>query len=170
MGIKITLKTKTNKKAEELIRNLKNGGSVKVGWYEGQKEPNGLLVAENAYIQENGATIHFQTKTGKTATIYIPPRPFLLITINENKNKWQTVWKKLYKSVLDGKRTLKQALDLLGYIVKTDIQKTLRSNIQPELKKSTLKARERKGNYKIETLIDSKTMYDTINFESKVHK
>lgn len=158
--IKITLKTKTNKKAEDIIKNLK-GGSVKVGWYEGQKEPNGLLVAENAFMQENGFFVN-----GK----YVEPRPFMQITMNENKNKWQAVWKKLYKSVLDGKRTLKQALDLLGFIVKKDIQNTLISGRKlRKNEKSTLKAKARKGS-PLKPLLDSLTMLKTINFESKEHK
>lgn len=165
MAIRIKMVTKTNNKLEKAIQKLKSG-YVKIGWFEGQKEPNGLLVSENAYMQNNGFTI--KHKNGKQT--YVPPRPFMNITLEENGIRWHNFWKNAYKKVVEGKEKLKKALNELGLVVKKDIQRTLRSNVKPELKKSTIKARQRKGNYRTTTLMDSETMYKTINYKSEEQK
>lgn len=157
MGIKIKLTTKTNKKAMQTLQNLKDG-IVKVGFWGDRKEPNGLSVVENAYMQENGFFIN--------NSVYVPPRPFMHITMNENKDKWAKNWKKLYKSVLDGKRTFKQALDLLGYIVKRDLQETLLTSKKiRKNKESTLAIKREKGSPQ-KPLLDSLAMYYSIQIAS----
>ena len=146
--ISVSLKTKTNKRLERTLKGLKDG-SVKVGWIKGEKyKDNGMYVAENAYFQNKGFTI--TQRSGKK--IYVPPRPFLDITISKNSAKWQSFWKAQYKSTLEGKTSLKTALNKLGTIVKTAIQNTIK---------------KRKGSPLI-PLMDSMRMYDTINYESKV--
>lgn len=162
--ISISLKTTTNKQAEKVIKDLKDG-FVKVGWIKEEKYKNGLYVAENAYMQENGFTITH--KNGKRT--YVPKRPFLSITINKNSNKWQTLWKGLYKSVLDGKTKLATALGKLGVRIKDDIQATIRSNVKPDNAPST-QARKRSKHRPLITLMDTKKMYSSINYESVVGK
>ena len=166
--IKCKLQIKTNNKLLEQIKRLKDG-TITVGWWGDDKEPNGLLVAENAYIQEHGATIHFETQTGKTATIHIPPRPFLLITINRNLKKWKEFWKKGFKKYLDGQIEYKTLLDRLGQLVKADIQETMLSNVSPENSPITKAIKRAKGSPDI-TLIDSGTRYNKIKVRSEEHK
>lgn len=161
----IKMEVKTNKKAEKAINSLKDG-YVKVGWFEGQKEPNGLPVAENAYMQNKGFTVTY--KNGNS--VYVPARPFMQITFDDNAVKWNEFWKRKYKDVANGKAKLKKLLDELGEIVRSDIRVTLRSNVQPKLRESTLKARRSRGNYRTTTLIDSGTMYNSILFKSEVGK
>lgn len=162
----IKIKVKTNKKVEKAINDLVDG-HVKVGWFEGQTYPKKkLTVAENAYMQNKGFTIKHKNGTETK----VPPRPFVQLTMDKNTNKWNTFWKQEYKQVLDGFIKLKMALNKLGIMVKEDIQKTLKSNVPPKLADSTLKARKTKGNYSETTLIDTKRMYDTINYKSEVYK
>lgn len=165
MAIRIKMVTKTNNKLEKAIQNLKSG-YVKIGWFEGQKEPNGLLVSENAYMQNNGFTI--KHKNGKQT--YVPPRPFMQITQNVNQDKWTRFWKKEYKEVVEGKMTLKQALNKLGIMVKSDIQDTIISSngIRPN-RPSTIESKGRKGSPLI-PLIDSSTMLSSINYKSEEQK
>lgn len=165
MPIKIKLETKTDKKAEQAINNLKDG-YVKIGWFEGQKEPNGLLVSENAYMQNTGFTI--KHKNGKST--YVPPRPFMRNTLIREGKKWNDFWKKEYREVADGKIALKQALNRLGIVVKSNIQDTIISSdgIRPNTK-STLASKKAKGHGTI-PLIDSRTMLQTINYHSEVGK
>lgn len=166
MPINIKLKTKTNKKVEETITDLVDG-YVKIGWYDGQKEPNGLLVAENAYMQEHG--FYIKNKKGKTL-VYVPPRPFLQITMTNNMDKWNNFWKQEYKQVLDGKFNLMHALNKLGTMVRSDIQDTIISSngIRPN-KPSTIAIKKRKGSPLI-PLMDSLTMLNTLGYTSEVYK
>ena len=163
--MKIKLETKTNKKVEQSIRELKDG-YVKIGWFEGQKEPNGLLVAENAYMQNKGFTITH--RNGKKTTVL--PRPFMQITATRKEKQWNDFWKEEYKKVADKRISLKQALDKLGLFVKTAIQNTILTSdgIRPN-KPSTIEAKKRKGSPLI-PLLDSKTMFNTINYKSEVSK
>ena len=165
MAIRIKMVTKTNNKLEKAIQTLKSG-YVKIGWFEGQKEPNGLLVSENAYMQNNGFTI--KHKNGKQT--YVPPRPFMQITMTNNANKWNNFWKQHYKEVVDGKINLKQALNRLGIMVKSDIQDTIISSngIRPNAP-STIESKRRKGSPLI-PLIDSSTMLSSINYKSEEQK
>lgn len=164
--IKVSMKTKTNKRLLDGLNKAEKDGSVKIGWFEGPKEPNGLLVSENAYMQNKGFTITH--KNGKKT--YVPPRPFMNITMTTNSSKWQSIWKKAYKSILEGKNSLQWALNVLGITVKTDIQKTILSSngIRPNTP-STIEAKKRKGHPLI-PLLDSKTMFNTINYQTRVGK
>ena len=92
------------------------------------------------------------------------------IAVNENVNKWNSAWKKEYKKVLDGKSSLKNALNYLGEVIRTSIKWVIRSNVKPANAPSTLKARKRKGNYNETTLMDSLTMYNTIQYNSEVKR
>lgn len=165
MPIKIKLETKADKKAEQAINNLKDG-YVKIGWFEGQKEPNGLLVSENAYMQNTGFTI--KHKNGKST--YVPPRPFMDITLNRYGKEWNSFWKEAYKQVSEGKAKLTQVLNKLGIKVKSNIQDTIISSdgIRPNTP-STLASKKAKGHGTI-PLIDSRTMLQTINYHSEVGK
>ena len=163
--MKASFKVKTNKGVVESLKSLSDG-SVKVGWWGGQTEPNGLLVAENAYLQNKGFTIKHKNGT----ETQVPPRPFMQIAVNENVNKWNSAWKKEYKKVLDGKSSLKNALNYLGEVIRTSIKSVIRSNVKPANAPSTLKARKRKGNYNETTLMDSLTMYNTIQYNSEVKR
>lgn len=164
MPIKVKLETKTNKKAEDTIKHLKDG-SVKIGWYKGTKYKNGLLVSEVAYMNDKGFTI--KHKNGKET--YVPPRPFMQITFTKNSDKWNNFWKEQYKDVADNRISLKKALDKLGIIVKSDIQTTIISSdgIRPNTE-STLRSKKSKGHGTI-PLIDSRVMLEHIDVESEVY-
>lgn len=163
MPIKIEMETKTNKKAEQSIKELKEG-YVKIGWFKGTKYNNGLLVSENAYMQNKGFTI--KTKNGKS--VYVPPRPFMQITLTRYGDKWNEFWKQEYKKVVDKKISLKIALDKLGKRVKSNIQDTIISSdgIRPNTP-STLASKKAKGHGTI-PLIDSRVMLEHIDVESEV--
>lgn len=163
--MKINFKVKTNKQIENAIDNLSDG-FVKIGWYEGQKEENGVLVSENAYMQNHG--FYIKHKNGKKT--YVPPRPFMQITENVNASKWQSFWKKEYKAVLENRATLLMALNKLGKMVKSDIQDVIISSngIRPN-RPLTLAIKKSKGHALI-PLIDTRKMLESINYHSEVKK
>lgn len=160
--INISLKTKTNKKALQAIEDME-AGHVKVGWVKGEKYPDkDIYVAEVAYLNENG---HFIIRNGKQVG-YVPPRPFLAITMSDNGDRWQFVWKKLYKQVVEGKIPLELALKKLGETVRASIKDTIWASVPPPNAPSTIK--HKKG--RTTTLIDTGLMLKTINYVYKVGK
>ena len=163
--MKIKLEEKTNKKAEQSIEDLKDG-SVKIGWFKGTAYNNGLLVSENAYMQNTGFTI--KHKNGKET--YVPPRPFMQVTLTREGDKWNEFWKQEYKKVADKKISLKIALDKLGKKIRNDIVTTIVSSdgIRPNTP-STLRAKRAKGHGSI-PLIDSRVMLEHIDVESEVKR
>ena len=164
MAIKFKVKTKTNKSIERGIKDLTDG-YVKIGWFKGKTEPNGMLSSEVAYLNDKGHNIiHKGRVVG-----YVPARPFMEITMAENQKRWNNFWKKAYQEVVKGKLRLKEALTKLGDIVRQDIKITIRSNVRPHNAKSTKRAKRAKGHPDI-TLIDSGTMLRNVDVESGVHK
>lgn len=160
--INISLKTKTNKKAVQAIEEMEEG-HVKVGWVKGDKYPDkDIYVAEVAYLNENG---HVIKRNGKEIG-YVPPRPFLAITMADNGDRWRFIWKKLYKQVVEGKIPLEMALKKLGETVRASIKDTIWSSVPPPNAPSTIK--HKKG--RTTTLIDTGLMLKTINYVYKVGK
>lgn len=158
IDIKTKVKSKDKKTIERLLK-LKDG-YVKIGWNKDDRYENGTYVAEVAFFNENGFTIHHKNGT----VTPVPPRQFLKFTMAKNSKNWFTYWKDTIKQYLDGKKTLKMALERLGLIVKIGIQNTIISNVPPPNAESTLRRKKAKGSPEI-TLWDSGTMFNKIGLE-----
>lgn len=162
MKANVSFKTKTNKQAVKAIKDMQEG-HVKVGWVKGEKYPNkDIYIAEVAYLNENG---HIIKRNGKEVG-YVPPRPFLAITMSSNGVRWRSIWKKLYKHVVEGKIPLAVALKQLGEIVRAGIKSTIWNSVPPPNAPSTVK--HKKG--RTTTLIDTGLMLKTVNYVYKVGK
>lgn len=158
----VNIETEVRKNKDVIGRLLKlKDGYVKIGWYKGEHESNGLLCSENAYMQEHGFNI--KHKNGKTT--HVPARPFLTITMNKNEGRWNKLWKDIVKQYIDGKKTLTDVLNRIGIIVQADIRKTLRSNVPPPNADSTRRRKIALGR-KPTTLIDTGKMYDNISYDA----
>lgn len=162
MAIKVSLKTKTNKKIEQSIEDLKDG-IVKVGWVKGEKYPeNDMFVAEVAYLNENG---HQIKRDGKVIA-RVPPRPFLAITMSDNGERWNFLWKKLYRSVLNKEISFELALKKMGEIVRDSIKNTIWSNVPPPNTRNTI--RQKQG--RTVTLVDTGRMIKNINYVYEIKR
>jgi len=95
--------------------NLKKS-RVDVGFFPEAKYKDGTSVAQVAMWNEFGT----ETKNGKQ---FIPPRPFLLPTYNENKEKWKQKFFSEIKKQLDNKKiNVKKALGAVGFVAQHDVQ------------------------------------------------
>lgn len=106
----VDTKTKAWKQIEKLGGELKKGPVVGVG-YPANKVANAVV----AYAAYN----HFGTSRG------IPPRPFIAVTIDRNKEKIFNLKKKLGAEILSGQLDPKKALELLGAVVTGMVKETI---------------------------------------------
>lgn len=113
----------------------------------------GITLARIAGVHEFGAAI--QTRFG---VILIPERSFIRSTIAENKN-YSSLIAKLVESVLDGRRTEKQALETFGARASADMKKRIAAGIEPPNAPSTI---ARKGSSK--PLIDTGRLRQSITW------
>lgn len=116
---------------------------VEVGWFSGKQYPDGLEVAENAIIQNYGAP-----KAG------IPARPFFDNCIKENEDKWT----KRFVELVSNGMSSEQALNIIGEMIKTDLQNSITNGKWEPNAPSTVK---RKKSSK--PLIDTGTMLGSIH-------
>lgn len=107
------------------------GKEAKIGWGEGKAYPDGTPVAYVAAIQNFGAP-------DKS----IPPRPFLKPTIEENKDRWGSVGKKLVQQVSTGNLDALDALEGIGAVAEMDLRATIAQITEPELSPITVLLRK----------------------------
>jgi hypothetical protein len=146
------------KNLENAIKTL-NKKSVKVGWIEGNKYPYksrnhellqrlkgiyayhflNIRYADVAYVAEVAATHEFGAPSKN-----IPARPFIRPTIKNKENEWRDIALKKSKSVVKGKFSAHDLMELIGQTAVGDIRKTIKTLWAPPLKASTINARIRK--------------------------
>lgn len=136
------------KALQELAKNVKRGGSVRVGFLEGSTYPNGTSVALVAAVNEFGQTrIH----------PHQPPRPFFRTAIRQNSPQWpQILAHLLEQNNCDTGRTLSQ----IGAVIVGQIQQSIVDFTDPGLAPSTIAA---KGSDK--PLIRDGVMLKSVAFE-----
>ncbi len=91
---------------------------------------------------------------------HIPERSWLRATIEENRERYRALERKLAAAVLRGKLAPETALGRLGAKIVGDIQTRIAAGIDPELEEST---KERKGSDK--PLIDTGQLRQSITWE-----
>ena len=106
-------------KLDAILSKIESG-RVKVGFPEGNTNPypDGTSVIEVALHNEFG-------------TSRMPERSFMRSTINENRDAYMDIMRKLMKSVLDGKRSVDDGLEMLGVQVQGDMQQKISDISQP---------------------------------------
>jgi hypothetical protein len=117
-----------------------DGASVKVGWFETAKYPDGQYVAYIASIMEFGY-----------APKNIPPRLGLRQLCVSNKPEWEAVAERLAKAVFNGAEPATM-LEALGGKVAGDIQKHISDVQDPPLAASTLRNRASRMGIKVDEL------------------
>lgn len=137
---------KLEKALGEIARRLKKGATLKVGFLEGARYPDGTSVALVAAIQNFGAPARG-----------IPPRPFFSNMVAEKSPSWAPALGDLLKSTGYDPQA---ALEMMGEGIKGQLQQSIRNTNSPPLSPRTI---ERKGFEK--PLIDTGHMLNSVDYE-----
>ena len=129
---------------EKISNSMKGADSVKVGLPKGSNDyPDGTSVIMVGSVHEFGSP-----------SKNIPQRSFLRATVQEKRRKYKKLFSKLAKNIIDDKLNVKEALNLLGLRVQTDVREKITDIKEPELK-------EREGN----PLVDTGHLRQSITYE-----
>lgn len=94
-------------------------------------------------LEGEGAQAHGDTTVADVATINefglgVPERSFLRAWFDENEERAYEALRRLFVSVVEGKRTKEQALDVFGLWVQGQIQQRMADGISPPNAASTI--------------------------------
>ncbi len=120
---------KLEQKLADIAKRVAKGGTLRVGFLEDAKYPDGTPVAMIAAIQNFGAPAKG-----------IPPRPFFTKFITENSDKWGAALGNLLEA---NDFDVEKALNLMGMGMVGQLQTAIRDTNAPPLSKVTLLLRER---------------------------
>lgn len=136
-------------KLRAILRKLDNPPTLRVGFLENAKYPDGTSVAMVAAIQDYGAP-----------AMKIPPRPFFRNMIRDELPGWPAVVKAaLVRTNLD----IPKAFDAIGQVIKGQLQQSIADyNAGPPLSPVTI---ARKGFDK--QLIETAHMMNSADYEVK---
>lgn len=95
----------------------------------------------------------------KPHTINIPARSFIRSTVDRDRGMIEREMERQVGLVLDGRKTVTDALEHMGLLTERQVRTTVRSNVPPPLKFETIR---RKGSDK--TLIDTGAMVGSIRY------
>lgn len=136
--------TKASKELDKISMSMIGPNKVKVGFPKGSNAyPDGTSVITVAAVHEFGSPRN-----------NVPERSFLRSTVRKNRLKYKLVMRKLAQKMIDGELTLEKALGLLGTMVASDVQTTIRNLKTPPLK-------HREGN----PLIDTAHMIQSVTYQ-----
>ena len=159
MAIPLTEKEKKEGKVERLLpgnlialremaAKVGNPATVRIGFLENAKYPDGTSVAMVAAVNEYGRPSKGQ-----------PPRPFFRHMIADKQGEWPDAIANLLKANnLDAKKTL----ELTGAAIAGQLRQSITDLVSPPLAQSTI---DRKGHSK--PLIDTGHMLQSVDFEVK---
>lgn len=115
---------KALERLEQLNKAFTGPDSVKVGLPKGSNAyPDGTSVIMVGAVHEFGSPARD-----------VPERSYLRSTVKEKKKPYKTLFRKLSKSIVDGKITMQKALAIIGLTVQTDVQKKITDIDTPALK------------------------------------
>jgi len=121
-------------KALEALAKKLGGGSVSIGFINGETYPNGTPVAAAAYFNEFGHGGNFPS----------PPRPFFRTMISKESSTWGPKMAALVKSQnYDGGIVLA----MMGEDIRGSLQASIRDFSSPALSPTTLMLRATFGNF-----------------------
>lgn len=134
------------KRLREIAESLGRGGTLRVGFLENARYPDGKPVAMIAMIQDFGAP-----------SVGIPPRPFFRNWIANKQSEWPSgIATQLVLNNYDVDRTL----TVVGSALRGQLQQSIRDTNTPPLAPSTIR---RKGFSK--PLIETSHMLNSVDFE-----
>ena len=132
----------------DLARRVSRPGTLRVGFLENAKYPDGTPVAMIAAIQDFGAP-----------SVGIPPRPFFRNMIKDKQSEWpKAVADLLRANNYDAVRTL----ELTGEAIAGQLRQSIIDTNSPPLAETTI---QRKGFSK--PLVDSGHMLNSVDYEVK---
>jgi hypothetical protein len=123
--------------------------AVYIGFQEGVQYPDGTEVVDVAAWNELG-------------TEYIPERPFLRMSVDDNEDKIATFMKKAAMEVINNGKTAQEVLKEVGAFQKGIVQQEIREGSFEPNSPATIK---KKGSSK--PLIDTGLMRQSVNFVIK---
>lgn len=130
----------------DLIKRLGSKRSLRVGFLENAKYPDGTPVAMVAAIQDFGAP-----------GVGIPPRPFFRNMVRDKSPEWPKAVENLLKA---NNYDVEKTLRLTGEAIKGQLQQSIIDTNAPPLKPATVK---RKGHSK--PLVDTAQMLNSVDYE-----
>ena len=116
------------------IKDIDRGYS---GFVKGFTALDGYGVTIGIHAEE-GSELAIIAASQEFGTDSIPERSFLRATLDEQDGAYREATADAIRSVLDGKRSAKVALERLGLRVVRDVQGKIRSGIDPALAPSTI--------------------------------
>lgn len=140
---------KLERKLAELTARLDKRGTLRVGFLENARYPNGTSVALVAAIQDFGAP-----RAG------IPPRPFFRNMVAKKSKEWPGALANLLKA-----NSVEVSLRLLGEGIKGQLQQSIIDTNSPPLKPATI---ARKGFAK--PLIHTAHLLNSVDYNVKIVK
>lgn len=120
---------KLEQKLAEIASKIAKGGTLRVGFLEDSKYPDGTPVAYIAAIQNFGAPAKG-----------IPPRPFFTKFITDNSDKWGDALGRILQNT---EFDVEKALNQMGMGMVGQLQTAIMETNAPPLSKVTLLLRER---------------------------
>ncbi|MDE2426357.1 MAG: hypothetical protein KGO96_10680 [Elusimicrobia bacterium] len=127
-------------------KKLNGSSTLRVGFLEGAKYPNGTPVALVAAVQNFGAPSRG-----------IPPRPFFSSMVRERQSEWPDRIEQALKATdSDANKALQQ----VGHSIVADLKQSIMDTNEPRLKQATI---DRKGFEK--PLIDTGVLISSVDFE-----
>ena len=138
--------------AIELLNQAKKmkGSHVSIGVHEtegSETYPNGAKVSEVAFWNEYG-------------TVTAPERSFIRSTVDENRRMLNELTKKLLVKITKGDLTTEKALEKLGFLIQTKIQKKILELNDPKNAPRTIAAKGFNN-----PLVDSRRLWRSIAYQ-----
>ncbi len=133
-------------KLDEIARNLKGAGKVRVGFLEKSKYPDGTSVAMVAAIQDFGAP-----------SVGIPPRPFFRNMVRDKKGEWPGAIRTALKA---NDYDARKALEIVGEGIAGQLRQAITDFVGVPLAPATI---ARKGSDK--QLVDTGHMLASVDKE-----
>ena len=155
-------RTDAGKNLDVALKDL-HGYEGKVGWFKDSRYPEdqgGDFVAAIAAQNEYG-----------NPSKNIPPRPFMRPTIIEKQSAWLAITAKLAAQVLEGKRSARDAMEVIAIQAENDVARKIKSIQSPPLAARTIQARlaryknQKKVGLLTKPLIDTGLMIATLTHE-----
>jgi hypothetical protein len=138
----------TRRRNEKIMQSIRDADKLKlrVGFFPSAQYPDGTHVAYIASIQEFGCPQRS-----------IPPRPFMRVTIANQRQQWKEIFSKGFKKAMKGEIAFHAVMDTLGLKASTDCQKTISLLTAPPLSELTMLLRK----YKMDQNAAGKSMQIT---------
>ncbi len=140
---------RVQERLEKVLHKMAHAPHVAVGLLQDEKVSPGFNMVDLALVHEYGS------KDGR-----IPRRSFIRSTCDAQQTEHLKLITRLQSKIIEGKKSLRQALGLLGEVVSKDMVQTINNGIAPALALATI---ARKGSSK--ALIDTGRLKGSITHE-----